>query len=252
MLASLALCAALAAPPRVGIALGPAVGGGDSALGPYLTAAPAGALTVTWPFGPFEAWVGASASGLVGPYGDDLIPAALIQGELGLGVGGRGGSAGFYAGNGFPGPIAGFYGRVMLPGSGWARRMGVEGRLFQTAVTDSTGFALMFRVEPGRDRAEERRGARRSPPRRPPPGPPPPPPDAAPPPNAAAETPDAAPPPGEEPSTVIPVGGGAPTAPSSSAPPAAPPPPAEDAPAAPPPGDEPDAGGTHHDDPYGG
>ena len=149
MLPLLLLAPALAASPRVGLAVGPAIGGGTAPRGEYFTAAPAGAATITWNLGPFESWVGASGSLLMAGYADGVIPASLLQGELGIGLGSRAFGGGVYVGNGFPGPLYGLYGRGMLPGTGWVDQIGVETRLFHTTVTESTALAVMLRVEPG-------------------------------------------------------------------------------------------------------
>lgn len=154
MLATLLVGTALAGPPQLGLALGPVVGGGTSTYGDYFSAAPATAVTVTWHLGPFETWVGASGSLLLAGSGDDVVPASLLQGEVGVGLGGRALGAGIYGGNGLPGPIVGLYARGTVPGRGWVRRMGLEARLFGTQATATSGFALLVRVEPGRGRPE--------------------------------------------------------------------------------------------------
>lgn len=154
MLATLLVGTALAGPPQLGLALGPVVGGGTSTYGDYFSAAPATAVTVTWHLGPFETWVGASGSLLLAGSGDDVVPASLLQGEVGVGFGGRALGAGVYGGNGLPGPIVGLYARGTVPGRGWVRRMGLEARLFGTQATASTGLALLVRIEPGRGRPE--------------------------------------------------------------------------------------------------
>jgi len=195
MLVSLLVGAALADPPRVGAAIGPVLGAGTSTNGSYVSFAPAGALTVTYPVGPLESWVGVSGSLLLAGQGDHVVPASLLQAEVGAGLGGRLASGGVYVGIGYPGPILGLYGRTLFPSASTLEWMGLEGRLFETPATDSTGIALLFRVEPGAGGAH-RRPVRRRPPPGPPPPPPPPPADDR--------------PPGEAPSTVIPAGEAAP------------------------------------------
>jgi hypothetical protein len=165
MLLTLLCAAALAAPPRLGLALGPALGTGDSARGEWFSFAPATAGTLTWGLGPFEVWGGASGSLLLADVAGDLVPSSLLQGELGLGVGSRRFSAGLYGGVGLPGPVVGLYTRVMGRGAtapAWARSVGLEGRIFYADATESTAFALLARVEPqlGREKKRERKRRR--------------------------------------------------------------------------------------------
>ncbi len=244
MFATLLVGTALAAPPRLGLAIGPVMGGGTSTHGSYFSAAPAANVTVTWHLGPFESWVGASGSLLLAGYGDEVIPASLLQGEIGVGFGGEAVGAGFYGGSGFPGPILGVYGRATLPGDGWVRRIGVESRLFHTRVTDSVGLAVLLRVEPGfDDRGERRRRGPRPHVAR----------SDAPEATAANGAPGGEAPAATEstegPALAIPVGSAAGPEPAGRQPPAT-----EPAPASGETGSAPDdAGGsgtTHHDDPY--
>ncbi|MDP2314605.1 MAG: hypothetical protein Q8P41_17005 [Pseudomonadota bacterium] len=160
MLLTLLFGAAFARPPQLSLAIGPAIGGGESARGTWFTAAPATAVAITWHLGPLESWVGASGSLLMAGVGDAVVPSSLLQGELGLGLGGAGFGAGLYGGNGYPGSIVGLYARATVPRPGWMHRVGLESRLFYTAETDSTGLSLMVRVEPAwgrRARVEARK-----------------------------------------------------------------------------------------------
>jgi hypothetical protein len=160
MLVSLLVGAALARPPQLGLALGPVVGGGTSTRGTYFSAAPATAVSVTWHLGALESWLGGSASLLVAAQGDDVVPAALLQGELGLGVGGTAAGGGIYGGNGLSGPIVGLYARATLPRRDWLGRLGLESRLFYARGTDTAGLALLLRVEPDWTGADRRARAR--------------------------------------------------------------------------------------------
>jgi hypothetical protein len=145
MLVSLLVGAALARPPQLGLSLGPVVGGGTSTRGTYFSAAPATAVSVTWHLGALESWLGGSASLLMAAQGDDVVPAALLQGELGLGL---------------SGPIVGLYARATLPRRDWLGRLGLESRLFYARGTDTTGLALLLRVEPDWTGADRRARAR--------------------------------------------------------------------------------------------
>jgi hypothetical protein len=233
MFTFLAVGAALAGPLQLGLAIGPAIGGGESTLGSYTTLAPATAIDLTWHLGPFETWAGASASLLMAGVGDRVVPSSLLEAEIGVGLGGRALGAGIYGGNGYPGPIGGLYGRLTWPGPTWCRRVGIEGRAFYTPATDSSGLALMARIEPGRHlggpRRDERGPPRQPDPAEPPPPYPPPPPygagDQAPAFEGAALPPDDASAPAE--------GGAGLAIPEDGAPPAAPTPTE-----------------THHDEPY--
>lgn len=152
-----------------GIASGPLEGGGEFAsVGPILGG------TLDWRFGPVQAFIGASASGLVAPSGSAVVPIALLQGEAGFGFGSPMASGGFYFGAGLSGGEGGFYGRVTVPtdGSGalpWAQRLGGELRVFRLGASNASVVAMFLRAEVG----EQRR-------RRGPPPPPPPPPEPAP------------------------------------------------------------------------
>lgn len=157
MLVSLLVGAALARPPQLSLAAGPAVGGGESTRGSFLTVAPISTLTVGWHFGPLDSWVGVSGSLLLAGQGDAVVPASLLQGEVGLGLGGPGLGGGVYGGNGWPGPVWGFYARATLPRAGWLHRVGLESRVFFTEATHSSAVAVMLRVEPAWPGAERRR-----------------------------------------------------------------------------------------------
>lgn len=130
----------------------------------YSSTSPVLAATVDWRFAWVEAWVGVSATGLVAPEGDGIIPAALLQGEVGLGLGNPVSSAGIFFGSGLSGGEGGVYGRLMFPGPGWASRLGGELRAFHLGATNSSGAAFLLRAELGELR-------RRSPPPLPPPPP---------------------------------------------------------------------------------
>jgi len=159
MLVSLLVGAALARPPQLGLALGPVVGGGTSTRGTYFSAAPATAVSLTWHLGPLESWVGASGSLLMAGRGDEVVPAALLQGELGVGIGGAAAGGGLYGANGLSGPMVGLYARATMPRRDWLGRLGLESRLFYAQGTDSTGLALLLRVEPDLRGRERRRSA---------------------------------------------------------------------------------------------
>ncbi len=169
MLAALAALA-LAAPSTgviagAGIASGPLAGGGEFAsVGPILGG------TLDWRFGPVQAFLGATASGLVAPDGEAVVPIALLQGEAGFGFGSPLLNAGFYFGAGLSGGEGGFYGRLSVPTEGdglvpWAQRLGGELRVFRLGASNASVVALFLRAEV----APRRR------PRGPPPPPPPPP-----------------------------------------------------------------------------
>jgi hypothetical protein len=157
MLVTLLFGAALARPPQLSLAVGPAVGGGESTRGAFITVAPISTLTVGWHFGPLDSWVGVSGSLLMAGVGDQVVPASLLQGEVGLGLGGPGLGGGIYGGNGWPGPVWGFYARATLPRAGWLHRVGLESRLFFTEATHSSAVAVLLRVEPSWPGAERRR-----------------------------------------------------------------------------------------------
>lgn len=80
--------AAQARPPELALALGPAVSGGESTYGRFVSAAPATAATLTWRIGFLETWLGASSTLLLAGSGEDVLVASLFEGELGVGVGG--------------------------------------------------------------------------------------------------------------------------------------------------------------------
>ncbi|MDP2310361.1 MAG: hypothetical protein Q8P18_30370 [Pseudomonadota bacterium] len=162
MLVPLLFGAALAAPPQLSLAVGPAVGGGESTRGSFVTVAPISALTVGWRFGPLDSWIGVSGSLLMAGSGDDVVPASLLQGELGIGLGGPGLGGGIYGGNGWPGAIWGLYARATLPRTDWMHRVGLESRLFFTEATNSTAVAVMVRMEPSWPGAERRRAVERA------------------------------------------------------------------------------------------
>src|SRR4051794_35900197 len=104
MLPWLLLGTAFASPPQLSVGAGPALARGEGPRGRYVSAAPAVALDVTWHLGAFESWLGGSGSLLLADTHAGLVPSALVDAELGLGVGGRVAGAGVYAGNGLPGP----------------------------------------------------------------------------------------------------------------------------------------------------
>lgn len=200
-----------------GLSLGLALGGstltGDSPRGTFRSGAPFAAANVTFRFALLEGWAGLSASGLIAPYQGVEIAAAPLQVEAGFGLGGPFTSGGVYFGEGFSGFSAGLYGRITFETGAdwWLDRVGVEGRIFGTDLTEAGGVALLLRVEPAWEGLRPQRRAARRPPPRAPPAPPP--------------QPPAPPPPADEPPLAIP------------------------APDAPPPAEEPPP--VHHDDPYG-
>ena len=213
LLAGLAL-----ARPYVGVSLGPAALTGETPQASFTSVAPMGAINWTWSFGPFEAWAGGSACGLLSYIDGEVLPAAAIEAEFGGGFGGDWLSAGVYGGAGWPAGVFGAYGRLDVTQSERAHHMGLEARLFVPQVgADGFAGALMVRMEPAsRDH------------RRPPPPPRPPPPASSPPPERPAEP--------------------LPLALPYDDPPPTPPPvlPYEDPPPAPPPEDD----GAHHEEPY--
>lgn len=139
----------LAMPPRVAFSLGGAVGGGSSSQGDYVTGSPMGAISMMWHLGPFEPWAGASSTALLTPASGQLGPASLLQGELGIGLGGRHFGAGVYGGAGWPGPVVGLYARAMFGAPGWLN-VGVEPRLFYLGDSGVSAVSVMARVELGR------------------------------------------------------------------------------------------------------
>lgn len=151
---------ATAAPLTFGLGLGPVVGGGESALGSWMSVGPQLTGDVSVQLGWIEGWAGLSASGLLAGGADGAIPAALLQAEVGLGFGNRMFTAGLYGGGGYPGGELGLYGRgtTRAPrwSPRWAKRVGAEARLTWLGATDSTAFSLLFRVEPGERRAKVR------------------------------------------------------------------------------------------------
>lgn len=171
----LLLVATAFAAPSFGAMAGVGVISGEAGNGrDYASYSPVLAGTVDWRFAWVETWLGLSGTGFVAPYGSGSVPAALLQGEFGLGLGSRTASAGIFFGAGLSGGEGGLYGRVMFPGPTWAPRLGGELRAFHLGATDSSGAALLLRAEFG--------GGRRGPRPPPPPEPPPPPPEPPPPP----------------------------------------------------------------------
>lgn len=216
LLSSMALAA-----PHFGVMAGGGAIGGEADGRTYTSFSPLLAGTVDWRFGPVETWIGLSGSGFVVPYEDNVVPAALLQGEIGLGLGNPTLSGGVYLGAGLSGGEGGLYGRLMFPGPTWAPRLGGELRAFHLGNADASGMVLLLRGEFGSDeprRRPHRRGPPSGPPRGPPPGPP------------------TAPPPSEPPPP-----------PEPSGPPPEPPAPTTSSPSAPP-DDQPP---VQHDDPYG-
>ena len=155
---------ALAA-PSFGVGAGAGVIGGVSAADrQYSSFSPVLAGTVDWRFAWVEVWLGMSGTAFVAPYGDDVVPAALLQGEVGLGLGSRTASAGVFLGAGLSGGEGGLYGRLMFDGPTWAPRLGGEFRAFHLGTVDASGVELLLRAEFG--------GRLRTPPPAPPPPPP--------------------------------------------------------------------------------
>ncbi len=176
MLSLLLAVSAAFASPRAGLLLGGGIASGpQDGGGAYASIGPILAGTLDWRFGPVEWFLGASATGLVAPYGtDSVVPIALFQGEAGLGFGSPVASGGFYFGAGLSGGEGGFYGRFTVPTSStgsfaWARRMGGELRFSRMGASDADVIAFLFRAETGGERPRPRRG----PPEPPPPPPPP-------------------------------------------------------------------------------
>jgi len=157
----LALLSTALAAPTFGLMVGGGIIGGDSSRGAYTSASPVFAGTVDWRFAYVETWLGLSLTGFVAPYKGDEVPAALFQGEWGLGLGNPNISGGVFLGAGLSGGEGGLYGRLLFPGPAWAPRLGAEARVFHLGGTDSSGAALLLRGEFG--------GARRGP--KPPPPP---------------------------------------------------------------------------------
>ncbi len=163
------LATVAAAAPSFGVFVGGGVIGGETNRGEYVSGAPMFGGTVDWRFAYVETWVGLSASAFVAPYRGGEVPAALLQGEVGLGFGNPNASGGVYVGAGLSGGEGGVYARALFPGPAWAPRLGGEVRAFHLGTTNSSGAVLLVRAEFG----GKRRSAR-PPPRGPPPSPPPP------------------------------------------------------------------------------
>ncbi len=162
----LLVASAFASPSFAALAGGGVISGTADDRREYSSMSPMLAATVDWRFAWVEAWLGVSATGFVAPDGDGVVPAALLQGEVGLGLGNPVSSAGIFFGSGLSGGEGGVYGRLMFPGPGWAPRLGGELRAFHLGETNSSGMVFLLRAELG--------GIRR--PASPPPPPPPPPP----------------------------------------------------------------------------
>lgn len=171
------------ATPHFGLMAGGGVIGGRADDGrSYSSFSPVFAGTVDWRFGFVETWLGLSGTGFVAPYGGEVVPAALLQGELGLGLGSPTLSGGVYIGAGLSGGEGGVYGRLMFPGPTWAPRLGAEFRGFHLGTTSASGMSLMLRAELGESHRPPRRppgppAGRPQPPPEPPPPPPEPPPE---------------------------------------------------------------------------
>jgi hypothetical protein len=118
-----------------------------------------GAAAIVWHLGPFEPWAGLSSTALLAPRDGAVAPASLVQGELGLGLGGAHFGAGVYGGVGWPGPVAGLYARAMFGGPSWIN-LGLEPRVFYLSDSGATGVSLMARVELGRNDRRVRRDDR--------------------------------------------------------------------------------------------
>lgn len=150
----LALIATALAAPSFGVMVGAGFIGGESPRGAYSSASPVLAGTVDWRFAFVETWLGLSATAFMAPYDGEIVPAALLQGEVGLGLGNPNLSGGVFLGAGLSGGEGGLYGRALFPGPSWAPRLGGELRLFHLGTTDSAGAVLLARAEfGGRKRA---------------------------------------------------------------------------------------------------
>ena len=146
---------AFAAPTFAAMAGGGVITGETADRG-YASWSPMLAGSVDWRFAWVEAWLGISGSGFVYPNRhEEAVPAALLQGEFGLGLGGPMASGGVYFGAGLSGGEGGFYGRLMFPGPGWAEKLGGELRAFHLGQSDAGGVVLLLRAEFG---ASARRG----------------------------------------------------------------------------------------------
>jgi hypothetical protein len=140
---------ALAAPTYAAMVGGGMIGGESAGQG-YASWSPVVAGSVDWRFAWVEVWVGLSGTGFLALDGkQNEVPAALLQGEFGVGLGSPTASAGVYLGAGLSGGEGGFYGRFSLPGPSWASRLGGELRAFHLGQFDATGFVLMARAEFG-------------------------------------------------------------------------------------------------------
>ncbi|MSQ00352.1 MAG: hypothetical protein EXR71_00490 [Myxococcales bacterium] len=159
-----------AAAPSFGVFVGGGVIGGETGRGEYLSGSPMLGGTMDWRFAYVETWLGLSASGFVAPYRGGDVPAALLQGEVGLGFGNPNASGGVYVGAGVSGGEGGLYARALFPGPRWAPRLGGEVRAFHLGTTDSSGAVFLLRAEFGGKRGV---GRPAPPPREPPPPPPP-------------------------------------------------------------------------------
>lgn len=147
------------AEPTYGAMVGGGMIAGEARGQGYASWSPMVAGTIDWRFAWVEAWVGLSGSGFVAvDRHEDPVPAALLQGEVGVGLGSPTASAGIYMGAGLSGGEGGFYGRVSFPGPTWARRVGGELRAFHLGQFDASGVVLMARAEFGGE------GGRRPPP----------------------------------------------------------------------------------------
>ncbi len=145
----LILGVALAA-PTYSLMAGGGVVTGESAEHSYASWSPVVAGSADWRFGWVEAWLGVSASGFIAPNRQEQnVPAALLQGEFGLGLGTPQSSAGLFFGAGLSGGEGGFYGRVMFPGPPWASRLGGELRAFHLGRFGAGGLVLLLRAEFG-------------------------------------------------------------------------------------------------------
>jgi hypothetical protein len=140
---------ATAAPTYAALAGGGVITG-ESGDRSYASWSPMVAGTVDWRFAFVETWLGLSGSGFVAPNRhDDPVPAALLQGEFGLGLGSPVASAGAFFGAGLSGAEGGLYGRVMFDGPAWAQRLGGELRAFHLGQSDAGGVVLFLRAEFG-------------------------------------------------------------------------------------------------------
>lgn len=140
------------------MALGMGAGAGENATDSWATWGPvttASYMTHLWFL---EGFGGLSSTTWMAREGGQTILAAPLQLEAGLGIGGRAFGVGMFASAGPSGSGGGLYSHLTFAtGSGWVKRMGVEGRI--VGYDNGTGaVAALWRIEPGRSekRPDER------------------------------------------------------------------------------------------------